>query len=269
MNNKVYVQVAEVEELRVLLQVLNLEKDLVGSGRMSQRRLPGEVLALKYERQKVWKVSMTLQSDEAKSNGLVFPMYDVSILREGSSSSSNVWPKQQKLAEIEESSQSDGHVRIGIMCDNCLMDPIVGKRYKCKDCWEERTRTERGELTLEAHRACVNVSCSLSLYLMQSILLSWKLGTFVELENVSGANLDRCPKTKSKGVSFSLHRTFYHIRRKKYTADFVTVVHQEAIQMQDCWDEHVAGTGGGIELVRSSSCLCQGCSPSLHLMQFR
>ncbi|KAF5205401.1 hypothetical protein FRX31_005012 [Thalictrum thalictroides] len=29
------------------------------------------------------------------------------------------------------------NVHTGIQCDNCKMDPIVGKRYKCKDCYDE------------------------------------------------------------------------------------------------------------------------------------
>ncbi|PIA30544.1 hypothetical protein AQUCO_05500082v1 [Aquilegia coerulea] len=37
--------------------------------------------------------------------------------------------------EIVESFQSDVRVHIRISCDNCQMFPIVGKRYKCKDCY--------------------------------------------------------------------------------------------------------------------------------------
>ncbi|KAF5199573.1 hypothetical protein FRX31_010841 [Thalictrum thalictroides] len=48
-----------------------------------------------------------------------------------SSSSSHVynisiWPKPINM-----------NVHTGIECDNCEMKPIVGKRYKCKDCWHE------------------------------------------------------------------------------------------------------------------------------------
>ncbi|PIA30571.1 hypothetical protein AQUCO_05500105v1 [Aquilegia coerulea] len=40
--------------------------------------------------------------------------------------------------KIVESSQSDVRVHIGVRCDNCKMFPIVGKRYKCKDCYYVR-----------------------------------------------------------------------------------------------------------------------------------
>ncbi|KAF5199369.1 hypothetical protein FRX31_011043 [Thalictrum thalictroides] len=41
---------------------------------------------------------------------------------------------------------SDVREHSGLICDNCQMYPVVGKRIKCKDCWEEHTCTERGYL---------------------------------------------------------------------------------------------------------------------------
>ncbi|PIA29487.1 hypothetical protein AQUCO_05900003v1 [Aquilegia coerulea] len=65
------------------------------------------------------------------------PIYNISI-----------WSEQQTLigrrTRREKSFQSDVNVHIGIRCDNCEINPIVGKRYKCKDCWEEHTRPEHG-----------------------------------------------------------------------------------------------------------------------------
>ncbi|KAF5204805.1 hypothetical protein FRX31_005608, partial [Thalictrum thalictroides] len=39
---------------------------------------------------------------------------------------------------------SDVRVHIGLICDNCQMYPLVGKRCTWKHCWEEHTCTERG-----------------------------------------------------------------------------------------------------------------------------
>ncbi|KAF5184622.1 hypothetical protein FRX31_025791 [Thalictrum thalictroides] len=40
---------------------------------------------------------------------------------------------------------SDVCVHIGLICDNCQMYPVVGKRCTCEDYWEEHTCTGRGD----------------------------------------------------------------------------------------------------------------------------
>ncbi|PIA36649.1 hypothetical protein AQUCO_03300097v1 [Aquilegia coerulea] len=48
-----------------------------------------------------------------------------------------------------ESSQPDVNVHIGIWCDNCEVNPIVGKRYKCKDCYDDLC--EKCYITVNQH----------------------------------------------------------------------------------------------------------------------
>ncbi|KAF5187868.1 hypothetical protein FRX31_022545, partial [Thalictrum thalictroides] len=43
-----------------------------------------------------------------------------------------------------------------IWCDNCKICPIVGKRYKCKDCWEKRDFYSEGTIGYELCEECYN-----------------------------------------------------------------------------------------------------------------
>ncbi|KAF5199409.1 hypothetical protein FRX31_011004 [Thalictrum thalictroides] len=47
--------------------------------------------------------------------------------------------EESSHSDLEKSSQLDVNVHSGIFCDSCEMCPIVGKRYKCQDCYEEHT----------------------------------------------------------------------------------------------------------------------------------
>ncbi|PIA30543.1 hypothetical protein AQUCO_05500081v1 [Aquilegia coerulea] len=46
----------------------------------------------------------------------------------------------KRTEEISYKIEIDVGVHFGISCDNCQMVPIVGKRYKCKDCYNGRAR---------------------------------------------------------------------------------------------------------------------------------
>ncbi|PIA25066.1 hypothetical protein AQUCO_12900007v1, partial [Aquilegia coerulea] len=58
--------------------------------------------------------------------------------------------------EEEEEEEEEGNVHSGIECDNCQMKPIVGRRYKCKECHEERVVGTEGGIGFDLCEECYN-----------------------------------------------------------------------------------------------------------------
>ncbi|KAH8522558.1 hypothetical protein Peur_041069 [Populus x canadensis] len=60
--------------------------------------------------------------------------------REGSTQAQQLATRSSSVPSKVYSSWIFGNgpkVHIGVGCDSCGMSPIIGERYKCKDCWEE------------------------------------------------------------------------------------------------------------------------------------
>ncbi|PIA28344.1 hypothetical protein AQUCO_07100011v1 [Aquilegia coerulea] len=76
------------------------------------------------------------------------------------------------LEEEDDDEEEEGNVHSGIECDNCQMNPIVGKRYKCKNCWEEWVVSTRGTMGFDLCEDCYNTP--------------WKHSYFVNQHNTKG-----------------------------------------------------------------------------------